>query len=54
MADRPDGEMTPEEREQFERDRLHHDDEERRSGPASEPDVHSDAPLPPDTGAIKR
>ena len=54
MAERPEPEMTPEEREQFERKELHHEDDDPSSGPASEPDVRSDAPLPPDTGALKR
>ena len=56
MATQPEPEMTAEEREQFERNELHHEDEnvDRSSGPASEPDLRSDKPLPPDAGAIKR
>lgn len=54
VTSQPDPEMTPEEREQFERNELHHDDENPSSGPASEPDVRRDTPQPPDTGAIKR
>ena len=56
MAIQPEPEMTPEEREQFERNKLHHEDEDvdRSSGPASEPDLRTDKPLPPDTGAVKR
>ncbi|HJZ78148.1 MAG TPA: hypothetical protein VKE51_40755 [Vicinamibacterales bacterium] len=48
MANEPQPEMTPEERERFERDELHHEGEQRESGPASEADVRSDVPRPPD------
>ena len=54
MATPSEPEMTPEDREQFERNELHHEDEDQSSGPASEPDVHSDRPPPPDSGAVKR
>ena len=54
MPTSADEDMTPEEREDFERDQLHHDKEEPTSGPASEPDIRRDAPPPPDAGAIKR
>ncbi len=54
MAGRPEPEVAPEEREQFGRKGLQHEDDDQSSGPASEPDVRSDAPLPPDTGALKR
>jgi hypothetical protein len=40
--------------EEFERNQLHHEDEEApAAGPASEPEIRPPAP-PPDAGAIKR
>jgi|tagenome__1003787_1003787.scaffolds.fasta_scaffold19194550_2 hypothetical protein len=54
MANEPERDMTPEEREQFEQEQLHHQDEHAAVGPASEPDVQPTPPLPSDAGAIQR
>jgi hypothetical protein len=46
--------MTPEERERFERDTIHHEREEQPDGgPASEPDVRPDQPDPPNTSVFR-
>jgi hypothetical protein len=50
------GDMTPAQREEFEREVIHHEDEDplENSGPASDPQIRPQpAPLP-DAGSIKR
>jgi hypothetical protein len=52
---RPD-DMTPSQREKFERQQIHHDDEDplENSGPASDPEIRPQPAAPPDAGSIKR
>jgi hypothetical protein len=52
---RPD-DMTPSQREEFEREVIHHEDEDpsENSGPASDSEIRPEPAAPPDAGSIKR